>query len=667
LKISNVASLGGLNIGSYGSVTNTSNVTVSSAIDIAGSVDVKGGDITLNTASIVKSAGAAASITLTATNKIDISSNISSTGTNLLSLVLDTGGTSNTTASGTVSGILSGNLALTKRGAGTTTLTAANTYSGGTTVDAGTLELVDNLNTGTGVIRGILTVNASGTVKLSGGLSGGIGNAALGYTAGAQVTQLNINGGRVEATGTQHIFNLSGGLNFNGGGQLVGNSTNSASGYFWEWGNTNVSVTNATSQAQISGHIRLRTDTVQPTFTVASGSASSGLLVSAAITEVYGGGPNGTVVSPRAITKAGAGTMTLSGASTYTGGIDVNAGTLEVTGTLGASASYSGAIAISSGASLTMGSSSAQTLSGVISGAGSIAKSAGSTLTVSGANVYSGGTTVSGGVLQLGATNALGTGAVSVASGATLDLNGLSLTNSQQTLTLSGTGASAGQTSLGALHNSAGHPASVAGSIQLAANTLITSAGDIALNGNIGNATSGGGRSLEVLTLAAQGSSSRVVTLSHDVGTANSRLSSFAVTGSTRLRGNVFTSGAQTFTGDVEVDGDISLSSNMGGVSIFGNLTLSTALTNILEFLGGGAYRFNGTAFSATSMSQPSGVNLSFDAATSLYSWTSPYSGSAQLLVVGGGGGGGGQNGGAGGGAGGLIYNPNFTLSTGSI
>ncbi len=67
---------------------------------------------------------------------------------------------------------ITGTAAFIQAGSGTTTLNAANTYSGGTTVSAGTL-LVNN-TTGSGVGSGAVTVASGGTLGGSGSISGSV-------------------------------------------------------------------------------------------------------------------------------------------------------------------------------------------------------------------------------------------------------------------------------------------------------------------------------------------------------------------------------------------------------------------------------------------------------------------------------------------------------------
>ncbi|HEY9248794.1 MAG TPA: ice-binding family protein, partial [Rariglobus sp.] len=120
-----------------------------------------------------------------------------------------------------------------------------------------------------------------------------------------------------------------------------------------------------------------------------NGSGTAGSLV---FDQPSAGTFGGVISGTGSVTKDGAGTLTLSGANIYSGGTTVSAGTL-----VGDTTSLQGAIA--NNASVTFDQTAAGTYADVMSGTGSLTKAGAGTLTLSGANTYTGGTTVSAGIL----------------------------------------------------------------------------------------------------------------------------------------------------------------------------------------------------------------------------------------------------------------------------
>ena len=101
--------------------------------------------------------------------------------------------------------------------------------------------------------------------------------------------------------------------------------------------------------------------------------------------------------------------------------------------------------AITLGSNSSIGGAGSGTLNGAISGSGdNLTKVGASTITLSGNNTYSGSTTVSNGILSLGATTGLGnTTGTTVANGAALDISFNSGTlGNTNSITINGTGIS---------------------------------------------------------------------------------------------------------------------------------------------------------------------------------------------------------------------------------
>ncbi len=216
----------------------------------------------------------------------------------------------------------------------------------------------------------------------------------------------------------------------------------------------NVNGTGATG-AIVSGNLA---STATRTFTVNNGATADDLTVAAVISGAGG------------LTKAGAGTLALDGANTYTGATTIqnNGGTLSantlanggVASSIGASSNAAANLVLGANATLqyTGGTAAtnrnytltaAQTSSINVTNAatnltiagastattGALTKLGAGTLTLSGPNLHTGLTTVAGGVLAEGANNALASGGVTVTGGATFDIGAYSDTVGAVTLT----------------------------------------------------------------------------------------------------------------------------------------------------------------------------------------------------------------------------------------
>ena len=274
---------------------------------------------------------------------------------------------------------------LIKAGAGTMTLTAANTYTGNTLVNAGTLVVDGGTIAGPGIID--IGANAatpanftltSGSVTAGGqfviGAHGSTGTAAINDGA-LQVNGTIYIGGYSEGTGTGTItqtggtVTATGGIDFGGGGPNSGiynlNGGTLTTPYLSK-NNSGTSIinfnggtlrTSATNANYLQGHTAAN---------VLSGGAvidTNGFSITIAQALLDGGGGGG-------LTKDGTGTLTLSGANIYTGATTVSQGKLLVNGsisssvlttvTAGASLGGSGtvgALTIDSGAFVTPGNS----------------------------------------------------------------------------------------------------------------------------------------------------------------------------------------------------------------------------------------------------------------------------------------------------------------------
>ena len=362
----------------------------------------------------------------------------------------------NSTATGGTIGVI-------KNGAGRWVLSGSNSYTGGTTVSAGTLVLGHT----NALSSGAVTVNG-GTLDLN-GLS--VTANQLGGSGGA----IALGGGALRVNNTSTTTNASaitgsGSLTKAGVGILVlaGNSTYNGD-TFLEAGNIQLGLADALSTGSVlrfsanANDRRLQMQGFNQTLGGVDSTAATGgtLIIEAASDNVsfapatltlnVAAGTNytfsgivrnaaGTAVnSALTLVKSGAGTQVFSGVAgnvTYSGPTTINAGVLE----------FAGANSVANNSAITLGGGTVRfsgggTRSSTISGSGNFEKTGANTLTLSGNNSISGSVSVQAGLLELNSTGGAAAGSaasVSVASGAILLISQSEQVNNSATVSLSG-------------------------------------------------------------------------------------------------------------------------------------------------------------------------------------------------------------------------------------
>ena len=459
-------------------------VTLSGANTYTGGTSLTGGtllvgdDAALGTGALTLSAGTSlggVGGTRTLTNAVTANGDFSLTGTSDLSL----------------SGVISGAGGITKNSTGDLTLSATNTFTGTTTINAGAV----TLNNGSAIAdaAAVVLANAAGA-SLTFGTSETIGSLAGGGASGGNVilgantltmgdTTNTTYAGVISGAGGSLIKQGSGTLSLTGANTFTGGVTHNAGtievGHNNALGTGGLALANGATLGATGGAVQLTNaltignafgfDGTQDLTLIDNLALASNLSVTVSNS---GKGILGGVISGGfELTKLGVGTLELTGTNTYTGDTNINAGTLLVTGAIdnstvnlgggelviGPNGSVSGNIGVGAGSSLSAGDSdstlandlditgdfnidgtndltltgtvdlmgavrqiavqdaaSTATITTPIAGTGGVTKAGNGTLTLDGANTYSGGTAINAGTLII---NGSVTGTTAVAGG----------------------------------------------------------------------------------------------------------------------------------------------------------------------------------------------------------------------------------------------------------
>jgi autotransporter-associated beta strand protein len=440
--IGNLTGSGAVNLGSNTLITTNASGTFSGVIGGTGNFGVVGGSQTLtgqNTFTGQAGVDTGATLALSGNGSIANANNLidngsfdisGANGNRTVGSLMGTGtvnlGSNSlglTNASGVFAGVFAGTIGGTGGFAvlgGTETLAGVNTYTGATGIASGaTLALAGN-----GSIASSSGVLADGVLDIS----QSTGAASIATLAGSGAVNLGAN--TLALTHANDTFSGTiggtGGVTLNGGTQVL-------SGANTYTGGTVVNGATLVANSIGSGALTLNGGTFATGAAFAGGNdvtvaANGGVINNGGHDDTF----SGTISGAGHLSLSGTGTTTLSGANTYSGGttisqsmVAINAANNLGTGSLTldggvlktlAALTETAPITVTAkgGAIDNMGFDNM--ITGAISGTGGMLFAGSGTTTLSGANTYTGGTTVETGTLQLGAGGSL-VGNVAVQSG----------------------------------------------------------------------------------------------------------------------------------------------------------------------------------------------------------------------------------------------------------
>ncbi len=524
---------GNLTVSGGGTVTlgvANANLGGSNTVSVNGSTLILGitGALTSGTGTITLADGG--TLTVAGTTAQSLANTITGVGSTLNTVSVTN---TNTTA---LSGLISGAVALTENTASTLTLSNSNTFTGGTTLSAGTLVLSTN------------TAAGSGTLTLANGTTLQAGAASLVF-----YNPLSLSG--------SITFSGSNAITFDGAASLTGATTLNVT-------NTGGTIVNGVISGDYALNLASTSSTV---LTLNNANTYTGG------TTLNSGTGSLTVGNNSAL---GGGTLTLGNGVTLTANLAVTLSNLvSFVSSAGVSISGSAPITLSGNVTLlgtntiTLSNTGGTTLSGNLSG-GSLSFAGSGTVFLPNANSSLSGAVTIGGtaVVVIGSSTSLGTGNLTLNTGVTLLAGGSSvvINNTSQIVTFNGAVTLGGTTSGGAI-NSLTFGSSTSINLNTATTLVVTNT--TTFNGTVG----GSGLTLNgsIGTLALTNNNNNFSSLVLNAGT----------TGTLSVGNNgALGSGGLTFTSGVLNN------------STVGTLTFANSVTTLTAVaFTGGNMTFNGT------------------------------------------------------------------------